>query len=129
MSEKLDTDLIAAVSTCTRLRKERDDLRQKLKELTGVSLAGKSLRDLEQIEETLKSSISLVVLEKEKVVQDRLSTEDERRMCVVCQEEIKSVLLMPCRHLCLCKECSRRNEISKCPLCREKISQKIDVYA
>jgi ATP-dependent DNA helicase PIF1 len=55
--------------------------------------------------------------------------EDESKNCVVCLETVKSVLLLPCRHMCLCKECSQSNMITNCPLCRLKISKKINVYA
>ena len=62
-------------------------------------------------------------------MRDRISGEREQRLCVICQENEKTCLLLPCRHLCLCKDCSRRSEVKACPLCRIAIQQKIDVYA
>ncbi|GMH51393.1 hypothetical protein TrST_g4603 [Triparma strigata] len=129
-SSKMASDLMAAESTCGRLRRERDDLRSKVKELTGMSnYKNKSLEEMEQIESYLKSSLESVGAAKEKLIKERMSTEEEKRMCVICQTSPKTVLLMPCRHMCLCQVCSRHNELVKCPLCREKITQKIDVYA
>ena len=67
--------------------------------------------------------------QKEKVLREQADTARDQRLCVICQENEKNTLLLPCRHLCLCKECSRREELDKCPLCRKGIDQKIDVFA
>jgi len=36
--------------------------------------------------------------------------------CVICLTEMQDVFLLPCRHLCVCKECFPH--IDKCPVCR-----------
>lgn len=38
-----------------------------------------------------------------------------RKSCRVCFEKDVSVLLLPCRHLCLCKDCESR--VDTCPIC------------
>ena len=43
--------------------------------------------------------------------------------CVICLENQSNVAVLPCRHLCLCKECasSMISHGSKCPMCRKTI--------
>lgn len=40
---------------------------------------------------------------------------DCRKRCRVCCEKDVSVLLLPCRHLCLCKDCE--SKVDTCPIC------------
>jgi len=124
----ITSDLMAAETTSNRLRKERDKLRMRVKELLGLELKDKNMAQLEAIESELKQGLLKVGKEKEKLVSNMLNEEEEKRLCVVCQTSTKSVLLMPCRHMCLCAECSRNNAMTKCPLCRKAIEQKVDVY-
>ena len=53
--------------------------------------------------------------------------------CVVCQDNLKSILLLPCKHLCICPDCvaiilGLRFDKRSCPLCRERIENIMDVY-
>ena len=48
--------------------------------------------------------------------------------CVVCFEAPKCILLMPCKHLCLCENCSERIEIKNCPICRNTVKNKIKIF-
>ncbi|KAF2358749.1 Zinc finger RING-type [Trinorchestia longiramus] len=51
--------------------------------------------------------------------------------CIVCQDRGRSVLLMPCRHLCLCQVCCSailRSNNKLCPVCRHPIGTVCEVY-
>ncbi|XP_018010274.1 uncharacterized protein LOC108667727 [Hyalella azteca] len=50
--------------------------------------------------------------------------------CVVCQDSERSMLLMPCGHLCLCRDCCRaiKNSSKLCPVCRRRIVETHKVY-
>jgi len=57
---------------------------------------------------------------------DEGGEEEANGQCVVCWTEKKSVLFLPCRHLCSCKACGEKT--TQCPLCRKTIQQKTDVF-
>lgn len=46
--------------------------------------------------------------------------------CVVCLEAPRQILLMPCRHVCCCKDCAERLE--RCPICRTETSSLAEVF-
>lgn len=50
----------------------------------------------------------------------------EQRNCRVCRTNSVCILLLPCRHLCLCKECDSRR--AECPLCGANKNASVQVY-
>ena len=57
-------------------------------------------------------------------------TENDDRLCVICCTNEKAIMLRPCKHVCLCTECS--NSIhqlnGKCPMCRKEFTEAERVY-
>lgn len=60
-------------------------------------------------------------------------TEDnvnEENYCIICQEHVKNILLLPCKHVCLCNYCelkmNRRNY--RCPVCRTHVHRTMQVF-
>lgn len=55
-------------------------------------------------------------------------TGTEQNMCTICFEYPKSVLILPCRHFCLCTECIDRLDPMMCPICRKRIEDWERIY-
>ncbi|CAF0750751.1 unnamed protein product [Didymodactylos carnosus] len=55
------------------------------------------------------------------------SKDDDVNLCCVCLTAISSIVLEPCKHNCLCADCFK-NGIDKCPLCRENITAKTEIF-
>ncbi len=55
----------------------------------------------------------------------------DRITCIVCQERERDLVILPCKHLCLCHTCADKICASKdktCPVCRQKISDTVEFY-
>lgn len=55
--------------------------------------------------------------------------EDElwrRRWCKVCQRKEVEVLLLPCRHLCLCRDCE--SAVHTCPICQSLKNASFQIF-
>jgi len=67
-------------------------------------------------------------------LQQSLDHERERSLCVICRDQVKSVLVLPCRHMCMCVDCARtmvngaHGHRRICPLCRGNIRIVMNVY-
>uniref|UniRef100_A0A0N4Z6G4 RING-type domain-containing protein n=1 Tax=Parastrongyloides trichosuri TaxID=131310 RepID=A0A0N4Z6G4_PARTI len=61
---------------------------------------------------------------------DRLFEETDKKLCVVCITERKSILCYPCGHFCFCEECAEkhREHSITCPVCRKYIEDYVKVY-
>ncbi|CAB3360253.1 Hypothetical predicted protein [Cloeon dipterum] len=58
------------------------------------------------------------------------STEKEKEEndldCCICLDERRSIAFIPCKHMVCCATCS--NSVTNCPVCRNKISERITIY-
>ena len=96
---------------------------------SAADLTNKSLAELNNLETKAKKTLDQIIKAKE-VASTQLEEEMEQlRTCVICKEHTKSVLLMPCRHLCCCDECGHLDVLIQCPLCREPITERINVFS
>lgn len=62
-------------------------------------------------------------------VSDASKISDDR-FCVICQERQKCILLLPCRHVCMCDQCTIRLELynNVCPICRNDIDDTMRIF-
>ncbi|XP_029734744.1 mitochondrial E3 ubiquitin protein ligase 1 [Aedes albopictus] len=69
-------------------------------------------------------------LEKSRVQRRALARQqvfnDEQR-CVVCVDNPKEVICLPCGHVCLCENCAEKIRLN-CPVCRSKIESKAAAF-
>ncbi|CAN0256025.1 unnamed protein product, partial [Scytosiphon promiscuus] len=47
---------------------------------------------------------------------------------LVTQDAEHAVLLLPCRHLCLCTGCSVKQDVRTCPVCRADINERLTIF-
>lgn len=73
--------------------------------------------------------------EKDRDLREELERERDKNLCVVCQTENKNIVVMPCRHMCMCKNCCtqlfriQRYHRRTCPLCRHTITSTLEIYS
>ena len=108
-------------------------LRNRLQLVMGRGVDHLSLPELQDLEDTLGQALERIrQVKKDKIEAQRRSNSTDRHeslLCVVCLSSDKSVLCLPCRHLCLCLSCSEHAQMTRCPICREFIDEKISVFA
>lgn len=99
-------------------------------------LANTSMSDLKEWERGLEAALSRVraakeekAVELQKKLDRQVEEQQELKLCVICLSNDKTILCLPCRHLCLCGPCSSREEVDKCPICRLEIEEMLQVYA
>lgn len=54
----------------------------------------------------------------------------EENYCIICQERVKNVLLLPCKHVCVCSYCEvKLNRYgNRCPVCRTNVHRTMKVF-
>ncbi|KAL9657609.1 hypothetical protein ABK040_012688 [Willaertia magna] len=50
---------------------------------------------------------------------------NEVEECIVCFTDPREIILLPCRHKCVCRECFKR--IDKCPICRSNVRSFLNI--
>jgi len=55
-------------------------------------------------------------------------TPPEVSLCVICLENVRDILILPCKHICVCRECFHKNTVPTCPVCRGAVVTGIEVY-
>ncbi len=110
--------LSEAYSTCMD---DKQKLQLKLEEVT--LLLHKETEKLKKESEKLKK-------ESDKNLKLQLNLEDEKdkRLCEICQEQIKKIVLLPCQHMCLCKQCLDHEKWKRCPICRQGVESNMEIY-
>ncbi|KAI5635472.1 e3 ubiquitin ligase domain-containing protein [Phthorimaea operculella] len=120
-------------SLLKRLASSRDFLRILLVVFSTVALAAsgriayKYLRRKrrKEMEDSMKKQ--LAAGRRERRAHAREKNLSEVQLCVVCTENPKEIILLPCGHVCLCEDCSD-NIKDNCPICRERIESRAPAF-
>ncbi|URD77928.1 zinc finger, C3HC4 type, domain containing protein, partial [Musa troglodytarum] len=54
---------------------------------------------------------------------------DSGKECVICLSEPRDTTVLPCRHMCMCRECAKvlRFQTNRCPMCRQPVEQLLEI--
>lgn len=54
----------------------------------------------------------------------------QQRFCTICQEHDRCILFLPCKHVCVCRECDEKLQRydRSCPICRTVIKKSMKIY-
>ncbi|CAL9130329.1 unnamed protein product [Musa acuminata var. zebrina] len=54
---------------------------------------------------------------------------DSGKECVICLSEPRETTVLPCRHMCMCRECAKvlRFQTNRCPMCRQLVEQLLEI--
>ncbi len=70
----------------------------------------------------------------EDLLLQQVEREREDKLCAICQDKEKCIMMLPCRHLCVCQDCQflwqrhQQAQQRKCPMCRKVVRQTIKAY-
>ncbi|KAK3243075.1 hypothetical protein CYMTET_47217 [Cymbomonas tetramitiformis] len=59
---------------------------------------------------------------------DGLDMLSDNRLCIICCDKPFSVALVPCGHVCLCRDCSTCGQLDRCPICRATVDSVLNLY-
>jgi len=97
--------------------------------------------ELASVSTDLEAVLSKLKAAKEEMTRQQQQLEDTHNnssgsnVCCICLDAPKSILVMPCRHLCVCVGCSRGGSGSAarplrlCPVCRTHVTECLQVYS
>jgi hypothetical protein len=54
--------------------------------------------------------------------------ENERSECIICRDNAKVVVIVPCRHMCMCVACAKAARPNTCPLCRAVVESGMVIF-
>ena len=105
---------------------------QRQLEATEMQLKEQSHKLKQQIEcfQELEENIEKLQQECDNLKSSNLNFQEEKdeKLCAICQDKVKTILLLPCQHLCLCKKCFDKKRWGQCPICRQGVESSMEVH-
>jgi len=107
----------------------------KKNQISSIKVATKSHNDIIAQQErlgTYRSGWSNTPAIQRRRQQNRFGMINENKEkflpCMLCSSGKREVLMLPCRHLCLCPRCSVTQKVAKCPTCSMEVESTMAVY-
>lgn len=124
---KLKTENFILNTELSKLKKCNSLLQQEKKDLVNrLSKLEKQNCNKVKLPDEVEKVLAVIGVELGSMILPKIENLLRCTTCVVCQENIKTVVFLDCRHLAMCEPCSRTSG-SECPLCR-KSSKKVVLY-
>lgn len=100
-----------------KMKEEKDELNSFLQRYYNEKSSMMLINRIEQ-RKSFKALADIVRLyqKEEEIINESL--------CIICVENKRNTLLIPCKHVVLCADCSKL--VDKCPICKEIVESKID---
>ena len=111
-----------------------EDIQQLQRKLEAIEIQleeeSYKLEQKTQHSQKLKQDIERLQQECDKLELSNLNFQKEKdeKLCVICQDQAKTILLWPCQHMCLCRQCLNHKKLEVCPICRQPVESTMDVY-
>eukprot|EP00775_Hariotina_reticulata_P004639 gene4639-4892_t len=104
-------------------KQQKQKAQKQEKHLRGVLEQQQDGQETGEPDRQQRVSQDLQQIENEAVTDDELLGVAKVKKCVVCMERLRNVLLLPCKHMVLCRECAEdldnRQALQQCPYCRQ----------
>ncbi|XP_055348932.1 uncharacterized protein LOC129595831 [Paramacrobiotus metropolitanus] len=107
-------------------------LGQKIK-ASGSAVSFPSLRALYTSEQPHPEESVDALRSNIRKLKERLEEERDGKLCVVCHDNLRNIVSIPCRHFALCEDCINmlptnifHNKL--CPVCRKQIQELIKIF-
>ena len=107
-----------------KLQKKLEDTEIQLQE-ESRKVKEQDIQNCEKVKETEKLHLKS---KKLKEINSNYKKEKDQRLCPVCQDQERTILLLPCQHMCLCKQCLKKKKWKQCPICRQVIQSTKEIY-
>jgi len=136
-SSETEQELSHVVKTLKDKQDELPELHRLIREAES-RLEAAHKRAMEQREADRQAAVELQLQQaareaRETINKAREEGREEILKCAICNEEEKRIMLMPCRHLCICRGCcahimSLPVAARLCPVCRQNIQRHTEVF-
>ena len=125
---KIDDDRVSSLETT--IKQDHETITTMKKENNKLSISLESHKQqVKKLEEQLTQLQQLQQLQHEDNVQN-VDVINDDKTCVICMDNKKDHVIVPCGHACLCGDCVEmfKDGQQKCPLCKADIMTVTKVY-